>query len=571
MRKAWTARVPAFEVLSGYGWADARADVVAGLSVAAVALPQAVAYALVAGVPAQHGLYTAIVMTAVGAIFDSSRQLINGPTNAISIAVFSALAAATTPDERLAGAVLLGFLIGAFQVGITLLRLGDLTRYVSHSVVTGFTLGAGTLVVLEQVRHLLGLTSVGDAHDPFLWRFWRTVTEGGPIHPATAMVGVGAIVAVLALRALKARMGWTLLPEFFLVVAASAWVAAALDLEGAGVKVLGEVPASLPSFAWPSFDAVQMQELSGSALAIATLGLLEAVAMAKAIAARTKQRLDLNQQCLSEGLANLTGSFFQCIPGSGSLTRSAINVSAGARTQWSGVVSAAAVAVALLTVAPYARYIPRPALAGIVMVSAVRMVDWGSLRFALRATTFDRILIGVTAVSALAISVEFCILIGVFLSFLLAVPRVGRILFTEFVVTPAGRLTERLAEDEPDPRCLIFGLDGQLFFGASMSLEGHLDTITDRIRPQTRVVVLRMKRVVNPDAVCLHQLDDFIEHVTARGVTVILAGVREGLGAALQRLGIVGDGRVEVFLEEKVRFSSTEKALERAQALLVEG
>ncbi|MFM2163410.1 MAG: hypothetical protein RLZZ383_2922, partial [Pseudomonadota bacterium] len=334
------------------------------------------------------------------------------------------------------------------------------------------------------------------------------------------------------------------------------------------VKVLGEVPASLPSFAWPSFDAVQVQALSGSALAIATLGLLEAVAMAKAIAARTKQRLDLNQQCLSEGLANLTGSFFQCIPGSGSLTRSAINVSAGARTQWSGVVSAAAVAAALLTVAPYARFIPRPALAGIVMVSAVRMVDWGSLRFALRATTFDRILIGVTAVSALAISVEFCILIGVFLSFLLAVPRVGRILFTEFVVTPSGRLTERLAEDEADPRCLIFGLDGQLFFGASMSLEGHLDTIADRIRPETRVLVLRMKRVVNPDAVCLHQLDDFIDLVTARGVTVILAGVREGLGAALQRLGMVGDGRVEVFPEEKVRFSSTEKALERAQSLL---
>jgi SulP family sulfate permease len=184
-------------------------------------------------VPAQHGLYTAIVMTAVGAVFDSSRQLINGPTNAISIAVFSALAAATTPDERLAGAVLLGFLIGAFQVGITLLRLGDLTRYVSHSVVTGFTLGAGTLVVLEQVRHLLGLAAVGDAHDPFLWRFWRTITEGGPVHPATAMVGVGAIVAVLALRALKARLGWILLPEFFLVVAASAWVAAVMDLEGA--------------------------------------------------------------------------------------------------------------------------------------------------------------------------------------------------------------------------------------------------------------------------------------------------------------------------------------------------
>ena len=161
--------------------------------------------------------------------------------------------------------------------------------------------------------------------------------------------------------------------------------------------------------------------------------------MAKAIAAQTKQKLDMNQQCLSEGLANLTGSFFQCMPGSGSLTRSAINQQAGASTQWSGVVSAAVVALIMLVFAPYARFIPRAALAGILMLTAWRMVDRRALSYHLRATRFDAAIVATTAFAAIAISIEFCVLIGVFMSFLLAVPRAGRMLLTEFVLTAGWR------------------------------------------------------------------------------------------------------------------------------------
>ena len=173
--------IPALDSLRNYRLSDFRADFIAGLTVATVAVPQAMAYALVAGVPPEYGLYTAIIMTAVGAIFDSSRQLINGPTNAISIAVLSAVAI-IPPEDRLQAAILLAFLVGLLQVGITLAKLGDLTHYISHSVIVGFTLGASLLLVLDQLKNLLGLRSMGHVHDPFLARFWATMTQGGSPH-----------------------------------------------------------------------------------------------------------------------------------------------------------------------------------------------------------------------------------------------------------------------------------------------------------------------------------------------------------------------------------------------------
>src|SRR6185369_3027748 len=182
-----------------------------------------------------------------------------------------------------------------------------------------------------------------------------------------------------------------------------------LGLNQQGVTVVGEIPASLPAFQLPVLDAVAIRNLSTSALAIALLGLLEAISMAKAIAAVTRQKLDLNQQCLSEGVANLTGSFFQCMPGSGSLTRSAINQQAGAQTQWSGVVSA--VALIMLVFAKYARVIPRAALAGLLMLTAARMVNPHELRYHMRTSRFDAVIVGVTAFAAFAISIEFCVLI----------------------------------------------------------------------------------------------------------------------------------------------------------------
>jgi SulP family sulfate permease len=559
--------IPALESLRGYGWDDARADFVAGLTVAAVAVPQAMAYALVAGLPPVYGLYTAIVMTAVGALFNASRQLVNGPTNAISIAVLSVLASITEPDARVQAAILLAFVVGLIQLAITLLRLGDLERYISHSVIVGFTAGASALLALDQLKNLVGLKAIGDAHAHFLVRFFRSLTESGGVHAETTAVGLGSIAAVVALRALKRRLGWRLAPDLLVVVIAMAALTSWLGFDARGVAVIGEIPNRLPSFAVPALELGQARELASGALAIAVLGLLEAISMSKALAAVSGQKLDMNQQCMSEGLANLTGSFFQCMPGSGSLTRSAINQQAGAVSQWSGVISAAAVALTMLAFAPYARYVPRAALAGILMVTAWNMVDWRSLFYHLRTTRFDAAIVSATALAAVGISIEFCVLIGVFMSFMLTVPRAGQMLITEFALTGAG-LRERLPGDPPCARILVFGLEGEMFFGATAALEAHFAEMERRIDADTRVLVLRMKRARNPDAVGLTLLDGFLSRVKARGVHVLLCGVRAEFADKLERTGITAQLGERLFLEQPVRLTSTMLAIRRAYELV---
>ncbi len=560
--------VPALAALRHYTRLDLRADLLGGLSVAAVAVPQAMAYAMIVGLPAEYGLYTAIVMTTVGALLDSSKQLINGPTNAISIALLAASGQIGDQTQLVQAAVFMAFFVGAIQLAISLARLGDLTRYISHSVIVGFTAGASLLLVLDQLKNLLGQKSVGDVHDHFLVRFWRSMAEGGAVHGPTLVVGLGSIALVLVLRFVKKRLGWTLLPEFLLVVIAMAALTAVFRLDQQGVRVVGEIPAKLPKAGLPHFDAQWIRDFASSALAIALLGLLEAVAMAKSIASVTRQKLDLNQQCLSEACANLAGSFFSCMPGSGSLTRSAINQQAGARTQWAGVFSAIAVAVIMLLLAPYARFIPRAALAGLLILTAARMVNFKELRYHVRVSRFDAAIVALTAISAFAISIEFCVLIGVVLSFMLTVPRTGNMLLTEFVEADGDHVRERLPEDAPAADVLIFGLEGEMFFGASTSLEQHLEAIEARLNGGPKVVVMRMKRARNPDAVGLAEFEHFLGRLNSRGVHVLLCGVRTGMRDALARSGMLDKFDPEhFFLEQAVRQTSTQAAMRLARKL----
>lgn len=524
-------RVPALDALRGYSWGALGRDATAGLTVATVAVPQAMAYASLAGLPPQYGLYTAIVMTAVGALLDSSRQLINGPTNAISIAMLSALALVPESD-RIAGAITLAFLVGAVQLGIALLRLGDLTRFVSHSVILGFMLGASLLLVLDQTKHLLGLVPRGDPTDHLLTRFWLTLS-GGRVHPPTVLVGLGTIALVLAIRrlndVLRKRGARFPIPQHLIAVAVASalvWVLR-LDTEY-GVQVVGAVPPDLPSFHLPELTWDRVRLLSGNAFAIAVLGLLEALAMAKAIATTTGQKLDANQQCLSEGAANLAGSFFQCFPGSGSLTRSAVNQQAGAVSQWSGVFAAIAVAATVVFLAPLARYVPRASLAGLLVLAAYRMVDFHELRFHLRATRLDAGVLLVTALSAIVVSVEFCIVIGVFLSFALYVPRAAQV-----------KLTSLTPEGEPGGH-IAFELEGELFFGAQEELAKHLANIDEAARGEVRAVILILSRGRNADAAFLVLLRLLHDRLRSRGIDLHLRGVPGDLNVALGASGLQG-------------------------------
>jgi SulP family sulfate permease len=336
------------------------------------------------------------------------------------------------------------------------------------------------------------------------------------------------------------------------------------------IAVIGNVPAGLPSPHIPAIKFWWVKELSSSALAVAFLGLLEALAIAKSIANQTRQALDYNRQCLAEGLANLTGGFFQCLPGSGSLTRSAINFQSGAVTRVSGIFAAATVAVVLLSLAPLARYVPKAALAGLLLVTAAKLVDWRRLRLALRASGYDAGLILITAFSALFISVEFSILIGVALSIVLFVPRAARLRCSELVVTNEGVVRERLAEDPICDALILYDLEGEMFFGAAPELDRYFNELKQKaVNKAIHVIVVRLKRTRNPDMVCLERLEHFIEDLKAEGITALLCGIRPDLAKAMKNMGFSNWLSPEqVFPEEDDKDSATIKAVRHAYGLL---
>jgi SulP family sulfate permease len=278
--------------------------------------------------------------------------------------------------------------------------------------------------------------------------------------------------------------------------------------------------------------------LASDSVAIALLGLLEALAIAKAIANQTRQPLDFNRQCLAEGVANLTGSFFQCLPGSGSLSRSAINFQAGAATRFSGILTAAFVAVAVIALAPLARYVPKPALAALLLLTAARLIDFKRLAYTFRASRMDAAVVIVTAVSALAFGLDLGILIGVALSILLFVPRAAKLKVTELVVDPDNVVREMLPADRPNIGYVIYDLEGELFFGAAPDLDRTFAEIEARTHQRNaNHVLLRLKRVRNPDVVSLEHFEHFLKSARTAGLTVWLAGLKPDLLASFERVG----------------------------------
>jgi SulP family sulfate permease len=562
-----------------YGRAALRKDLIAGITVAAISLPQAMAYALIAGIDPRYGLYSAIAVTAIASIFGSSSHLINGPTNAISLVVFSALAF-LDPEARFdayQATFLLGIMVGTLQILIAVFRLGDLTRYISESVVLGFMAGAGLLVALGQVGNLLGLADKGTGHQLLVHRLWLTLTGDGHVNPRSLVIGLGTIVLVVGLRRLIVRYR---LPrvDMLLALVITTLVAARLgwsqpDAHGKSLlAVIPRVPAGLPAPHIPEIRFAWIREMGGSAVAIAFLGLLEALAIAKSIANETRQQLDYNRQCLAEGLANLGGGFFQCLPGSGSLTRSAINFQSGAATRFSGVITAAAVAIAVIFFAPLARFIPKSALAGLLVVTAARLVDWRRLAGALRVSGYDAGLVLVTAFVAVFVSVEFSILSGVALSIVLFVPRAARLKGTELVVDKDRVIRARAPAGVFCESIVIYDLEGELFFGAAPELDRYFEDIKARVAGGARVVVLRVRRARNPDLVCLERLEQFLHDMKRAGVPVLLSGVRDDFTRGLRNLHVDRQLLPEhIFAGDPEQpGSSTVKAVRRAYALVGE-
>lgn len=561
---------------TAYPLPSLRADATAGLTVAALSLPQSMAYALLAGVDPRFGLYTAIVFTAVAAIFGSSRHLINGPTGAVSLVVFSALAI-FDPQAQLdafEAMFLLAIMIGVVQILIAVTRLGDLTRYISESVVTGFIIGAATLTIIGQVANALGVKAQGTGHQHVLERLYLTLTQDAPWNWKAVTISLSAIALSILSRKLVKRYRLPQLDTLFVFILLTlfayfaGWSTAAPGAKSA-ISLIEAVPSSLPAPHIPDVKLEWAIDLAASSVAIAVLGLLEALAIAKAIAHKSGQRLDYNRQILAEGIGNLVGGFFRCMPGAGSLSRTAINYQAGAATRFSGLFTAGFVALTVLAFAPLASFVPKALLAGLLIVAAARLFDVERLRYILHGSRYDAALLIATAFAAIAINIEFAILIGAAISIAWYVTRASRLKAVELVVTPERVVRARVEGDPPSDGVLIYDIEGELFFGAAPDFERDLGNAADTARRQgISHIVLRLKRARNPDVVGLEVLDIFLKDAGERGLTVLLAGVRPDLLASLERIGITERLPADrIFTEEEKDFSATLKAIRHAYAL----
>jgi len=527
-----------------YSSEELSRDLIAGLTVAAISLPQAMAYALLAGVDPRFGLYSAIVVTFVASIFGSSSHLINGPTSAISLVVFSSLAF-FDPDQKIEAAeamFMLGAMVGSIQILIAVFRLGDLTRYISESVILGFMSAASVLLAVGQIGNAMGVHDRGTGAQHVLYRLWLTLARGDQYNLRAIGITIVTLVLAVGFRKLVRRYR---LPQLDML-AALVLVAVAAYLFGwtipgahgkTVIAVAGTVPASLPSFHIPAVKLSWAGDLASNSLAIAFLGLLEALSIAKSIANQTGQKFDFNKQCMAEGLANLTGGFFRCLPGSGSLSRSAINFQAGAVTRFSGIVTASAVALSVLAFAPLARFVPKPALAALLLLTATRLIDPKRIVYTIRATSIDTAVLVLTAITGLAFGLDQAILVGVAVSVLLFVPRAAKLKANELVVDDEGVVRGRISDDPSCSAFILEDLEGELFFGAAPELERYFTELTQRTRAEgVHYIVLRVKRVRNPDVVCLELLEHFLKSSERAGITVLLAGARPDLVDALHRL-----------------------------------
>ena len=515
----------------GYRREYAWPDFVAASTVTMIVLPQAIAYALIADLPPQSGLFAAIMTSLVGGLWGSSRQLQIGPTNTSSLLTLAALttvASAGTP-AYLVAAGLLTFLVGLIQLSLGVARLGALVRFVSDSVITGFTAAAGILIIVNQIRNLLRLSTPSTAELPETLR--ATWLHLGQTHLPSLALGLGTIAAIIVIRRLRPRWPASLLA----MVGASALVA----LLGGELRVVGELPRELPPFdSLPVFDLELIGKLSTAALSTAAIGVVEVLSIARVMASRTGQRLDSNQEFVGLGLANIACGLFSGYTSSGSFTRSAVNLQAGARSQMSSLFTAGLVLLSLLILAPLATYIPLAALAGVLMVTAYGLVDLREADRIWRTATGDRFIMLVTFVATLLLPLHFAVLAGILMSLgehLLrtSTPRV-RFLLPDPTFTHFDAQGDRAS----CPQLAVVEILGDLYFGAVQHIEEKILENLER-NPSQRYLLLRLHAVDNCDFSGVHALETVLRLYRARGGDVFMVRVRRPVLDVLRASGFL--------------------------------
>jgi len=458
-----------------------KADFIAGLTGAVIVLPQGVAFATIAGLPPEYGLYTAMVTPIIAALFGSSFHLVSGPTTAISIVVFAAVSHHATPGtpEFVSMALTLTFLAGVYQFAFGVARLGSLVNFVSHTVVIGFTAGAAILIATSQLKHITGIFV--PKGETFL-HTWMDLYAGiGDINIYLLVIGIATLISALIAKKFMPK-----LPNLLIGMIIGS-VLALFFKNYTEIKLVGEIPAHLPPLSHPEFSFQTIKLLAPEAFAVALLGLIEAVSISRAIATKSSQRIDSNQEFIGQGLSNMTGSFFSSYAGSGSFTRSGINYEAGAKTPLSAILAAFFLMIIVLLIAPLTAYLPIAAMGGVILLVAYNLIDVHHIKHTFSFSKSESSILLTTFFATLFLELEFAIYLGVLLSLVLflaktSTPRIPTLSFDGENASSRKLININKKPLKQCPQLKIIRIDMSIYFGSINHIQNRIANIVENER-----------------------------------------------------------------------------------------
>lgn len=524
---------------------DPRRDLLAGLTVAVVALPLALGFGVSSGLGAEAGLATAVIAGALAAVFGGSNLQVSGPTGAMTVVLVPIVAA-----HGASGVLTVGLMAGVMLVALALLRAGKYMQYVPAPVVEGFTLGIACVIGLQQVPNALGVAK--PEGERVLVVTWRALEEFARRPNWTALVFALAVAAVMLIGA---RWRPTI-PFSILAVVAAAIVAQAAGLDAA--KPIGDLPSGLPVPSLSFVEPGSLGTLLAPAVAVAALAALESLLSASVADGMTVgQKHDPDRELLGQGLANVVAPMFGGVPATGAIARTAVNVRSGAGSRLAALTHAAILAVIVFAAAPLVSRIPLAALAGVLLATAIRMVEVGSLRAMAKATRSDALVLVLTAAATLALDLVYAVIIGLVVAGALALRAVAKQARLDQVPLDRG---DHSAEEHAllAEHIVAYRIEGPLFFAAAHRFLLELAEVAD-----VRVVILRMSRVATIDATGALVLKDVVDKLSRRGIAVMTSGIRPG-----QRQVLDSVGALQLLRREGREYPTTPEAIQGARTYL---
>ncbi len=526
-----------------------KADLLAGLTGTIIMIPQAVAFAMIAGLPPVYGFYSAMITPIIAALFGSSYHLITGPTTTSSIVIFAIISNFANPETELEAfislTILISFMAGVIKLVMGLIKMGKLVNFVSHSVVIGFAAGAGVLIAFKQLKYVLGIDI------PQGSSFTEIVTFSTSHISETNLYVFGVAIFTLLMALLIKRI--TFISKMYMILSLILGTILAISINGTqfGVETVGIIPSNLPPFKIPDFDFNTMRSLTSGAITIALLGLVEAVSISRVIALKSGQKLDSNQEFIGQGLSNVVASFFSSYTSSGSFSRSAINYQVGAKTPFSAIISAIGLMIVVLFFANYATYLPKAVMGGIILLVGYNLIDFQQIKRIVKSSKREFIVLFVTFIGTLFLSFETALFSGILVSLFFYLEKTSSPNIAVFGKNNLGAMINIIRDDSSQecPQLKMIRIDGSIYFGAVDGISSYFSELYKN--ENTKHLLIISNGINFIDLAGAEWLTKEVQKWQARGGGVYFAGLKIISQDVLREGGFIDEIGKENFFKEK--------------------